>query len=86
MVNIYEIMMHRSLSNITDFPICKLPTLFVLNFILISITNLENDKFFSISLVFVDIYIISKGFLPFLSHFNLRVELSDNNSNSKQLK
>jgi len=42
MVNIYEIMMHRSLSNITGFPICKLPTLFVLNCILISITNLEN--------------------------------------------
>jgi hypothetical protein len=78
--------MHRSLSNIGNFQICKLPTLFVLNFILISITNLENPyEVFRTNLLFVDICIISKGFLPFLSQFSLRVGLSDSNSNSKQL-
>jgi hypothetical protein len=50
----------------------------------IFITNLEKPyEVFCINLLFVDICIISKGFLPFLSQFNLRVELSDN---SKQLK
>jgi hypothetical protein len=83
--------MHRTLSNISGFQICKFPTLFFLNFILISITNLENPhEVFCINLLFVDKCIVSKGFLPFLPQLNLRVELSDSNSNSnsnsKQLK
>lgn len=54
---------------------------------LISITSLENPyEVFCINFLFVDICIISKGFLPFLSQFNLIVELSDSNSNRKQLK
>lgn len=50
---------------------------------LISITSLENlYEVFCINFLFVDICIISKGFLP---QFNLIVELSDNSSNRKQL-